>query len=208
MKKIFKYIALALTAAGFASCTAEYPEVKEVNLPQASSFTVRADVDQATNYVTFNMENKGVIPVWIIAATEKIDDQNGLKVTGKNYAYIGNGTRLRFRDAGRHSVEVKAYNTSGLSAGSQILEFELNETYHDPFDAFPYIKALSNGSSQTWEWNYLVPGHFGCGDVAGVTGLNWWSAGANEKKDWSMYDQLHKRWQSHIQSDRRKTICQ
>ena len=63
MKKIFKYIALALSVAALAACAPDYPELKESELPQASSFDVTVDVDQSTNYVTFNMNNKGVVPV-------------------------------------------------------------------------------------------------------------------------------------------------
>ncbi len=187
MKKIFKYIALALSVAALAACAPDYPELKESELPQASSFDVTVDVDQSTNYVTFNMNNKGVVPVWIVGPTDPIDNAAGSKVTGKNYAYTGNGVKLRFRDAGKHTVEVKAYNANGVSVGSQVIEFSLNETYRDPFDAAPYIKALSNGSSQAWEWNYKENGHFGCGP-AGGDGLGWWSCGANEKADWSLYD--------------------
>ena len=145
------------------------------------------EVNQETNYVTFNMNNNGIVPVWIVGATDPIDNANGSKVTGKNYAYTGNGLLLRFRDEGKHTVEVKAYNAHGISVGSQMVEFTLNNTYRDPFDPAPYIKALSDGSTKTWEWNHTVAGHFGCGPFGG-TGTEWWSAGAEEKKDWSLYD--------------------
>ncbi len=187
MKTILKYFAVPLALAAFASCYPDYPAVSEADLPQAAGFNITADVDQASNYVTFNMDNKGVVPIWIVSPTDQIDNASGSKVTGKSYAYTGNGVRLRFRDAGKHIVEVKAYNSNGISVGSQMLEFTLNETYRDPFDASPFFKALSNGSTQTWEWNYTAGGHFGCGP-AGGNGLDWWSAGANEKKDWSLYD--------------------
>ena len=148
---------------------------------------MQVEVNQETNYVTFNMNNNGIVPVWIVGATDPIDNANGSKVTGKNYAYTGNGLLLRFRDEGKHTVEVKAYNAHGISVGSQMVEFTLNNTYRDPFDPAPYIKALSDGSTKTWEWNHTVAGHFGCGPFGG-TGTEWWSAGAEEKKDWSLYD--------------------
>ena len=144
-------------------------------------------MNQETNYVTFYMNNNGIVPVWIVGATDPIDNANGSKVTGKNYAYTGNGLLLRFRDEGKHTVEVKVYNAHGISVGSQMVEFTLNNTYRDPFDPAPYIKALSDGSTKTWEWNHTVAGHFGCGPFGG-TGTEWWSAGAEEKKDWSLYD--------------------
>ena len=187
MKTTLKYIALSMSAALMAACSPDYITPDQAKLPQAADFDVQVEVNQETNYVTFNMNNNGIVPVWIVGATDPIDNANGSKVTGKNYAYTGNGLLLRFRDEGKHTVEVKAYNAHGISVGSQMVEFTLNNTYRDPFDPAPYIKALSNGSTKTWEWNHTVAGHFGCGPFGG-TGTEWWSAGAEEKKDWSLYD--------------------
>ena len=182
-----KYIALSMSAALMAACSPDYITPDQAKLPQAADFDVQVEVNQETNYVTFNMNNNSIVPVWIVGATDPIDNANGSKVTGKNYAYTGNGLLLRFRDEGKHTVEVKAYNAHGISVGSQMVEFTLNNTYRDPFDPAPYIKALSDGSTKTWEWNHTVAGHFGCGPFGG-TGTEWWSAGAEEKKDWSLYD--------------------
>lgn len=187
MKTTLKYIALSMSAALMAACSPDYITPDQAKLPQAADFDVQVEVNQETNYVTFNMNNNGIVPVWIVGATDPIDNANGSKVTGKNYAYTGNGLLLRFRDEGKHTVEVKAYNAHGISVGSQMVEFTLNSTYRDPFDPAPYIKALSDGSTKTWEWNHTVAGHFGCGPFGG-TGTEWWSAGAEEKKDWSLYD--------------------
>ena len=187
MKTTLKYIALSMSAALMAACSPDYITPDQAKLPQAADFDVQVEVNQETNYVTFNMNNHGIVPVWIVGATDPIDNANGSKVTGKNYAYTGNGLLLRFRDEGKHTVEVKAYNAHGISVGSQMVEFTLNNTYRDPFDPAPYIKALSDGSTKTWEWNHTVAGHFGCGPFGG-TGTEWWSAGAEEKKDWSLYD--------------------
>lgn len=187
MKTTLKYIALSMSAALMAACSPDYITPDQAKLPQAADFDVQVEVNQETNYVTFNMNNNGIVPVWIVGATDPIDNANGSKVTGKNYAYTGNGLLLRFRDEGKHTVEVKAYNAHGISVGSQMVEFTLNNTYRDPFDPAPYIKALSDGSTKTWEWNHTVAGHFGCGPFGG-TGTEWWSAGAEEKKGWSLYD--------------------
>ncbi len=187
MKTTLKYIALSMSAALMAACSPDYITPDQAKLPQAADFDVQVEVNQETNYVTFNMNNNGIVPVWIVGATDPIDNAGGSKVTGKNYAYTGNGLLLRFRDEGKHTVEVKAYNAHGISVGSQMVEFTLNNTYRDPFDPAPYIKALSDGSTKTWEWNHTVAGHFGCGPFGG-TGTEWWSAGAEEKKDWSLYD--------------------
>ena len=117
MKKLFKYIAVLAASVLAFGC---YPEVltpDQSKLPSASDFDVEIVVDQATNYVTFTMKNQGVVPMWIFG-DQKID-----KTANSRYAYTANGITLRFRDAGEHQVEVKAYNANGISQGSQIYTF-------------------------------------------------------------------------------------
>ena len=177
MKSTIKYAAIAAVALLAASCKIDYVEPDQNLLPQASELTPKITVDQSTNMVTFEVEDKGVVPLWIFG-DEKIDGK-----ASKKYAYAQNGVTLRIRDAGQHSVELKAYNANGISQGSQIVTFSLDNTYRDPFDATPYMKAIAN----TWAWDSENAGHFGCGE-SGTVGTNWWSAGANEKADWSLYD--------------------
>ena len=182
MKKTFKYLALAAAFVfAAAACTPEYPEPKASDLPQASALDVTISVDQSTNYVTFVMNNKGVVPVWIFG-DQKIDGK-----ASKKYSYTENNLTLRFREEGEHTVEVKAYNANGLSQGSLVKTFTLENTYRDPFDPSPYIKAISDGSSQDWVWNSTEDGHFGCGPVGNP--LAWWSCGANGKAGF-LYDDV------------------
>ena len=169
MKSTIKYAAIAAVALLAASCKIDYVEPDQNLLPQASELTPKITVDQSTNMVTFEVEDKGVVPLWIFG-DEKIDGK-----ASKKYAYAQNGVTLRIRDAGQHSVELKAYNANGISQGSQIVTFSLDNTYRDPFDATPYMKAIAN----TWAWDSENAGHFGCGEP-GTDGTNWWSAGANE----------------------------
>lgn len=164
-------------------CTTDYPEPDINGLPQASDLIPKIEIDQETNYVTFSIENSGMVPMWIFG-DELIDGK-----ASKTYAYTQNGVTLRFRDAGVHQVELKAYNVNGISVGSKVIEFEMLNTYHEPFNAEPYKKALSNSSSQNWQWNYTVDGHFGCGQSA-ANPTEWWSASANEKEGWSLYDDI------------------
>ena len=179
--KIFKYMALALAAVLSVGCMQEQFELDPNKVPSASDLQVKIDVDQATNYVTFSIENQGMVPMWLFGE-EKIDGK-----ANKKYAYTGNGIQLRLRDAGTHSVEVKAYNAHGVSVGSKTVEFTLENTYRDPFDPSKYITFFAGSESKTWEWNSTVKGHFGCGEP-GTDGTNWWSAGPDEKKDWGLYD--------------------
>lgn len=165
---------MSLLAIG---CTPEIIAPDQDKLPSTDDFDVTISVDQATNYVTFTMNNTGMVPMWIFGDV-KID-----KDVNKKYAYTTNGISLRFRDAGEHFVEVKAYNANGISMGSKIYSFSIENTYRDPFDPSPYVKAITG----EWMWNNEVAGHFGCGpDLAGPAG--WWAAGANEKADWSLYN--------------------
>lgn len=165
---------MSLLAIG---CTPEIIAPDQDKLPSTDDFDVTISVDQATNYVTFTMNNTGMVPMWIFGDV-KID-----KDVNKKYAYTTNGISLRFRDAGEHFVEVKAYNANGISMGSKIYSFSIENTYRDPFDPSPYVKAITG----EWMWNNEVTGHFGCGpDLAGPAG--WWAAGPNEKADWSLYN--------------------
>ena len=181
MKRIWQYIAIAALAVSAAACAPEYPEPNQAGLPQASDLDVTISVDQETNYVTFVMNNKGVVPVWIFG-DQKIDGK-----ASKKYSYTDNNVSLRFRDAGEYTVEVKAYNANGLSQGSLVRTFTLDNTYRDPFDPSPYVKAISGGESQDWVWNSTENGHFGCGPVGNP--LGWWSCDANGKKGF-LYDDV------------------
>ena len=177
MKRIWQYIAIAALAVSAAACAPEYPEVNQAGLPQASDLDVTISVDQETNYVTFVMNNKGVVPVWIFG-DQKIDGK-----ASKKYSYTDNNVSLRFRDAGEYTVEVKAYNVNGLSQGSLVRTFTLDNTYRDPFDPSPYVKAITGD----WVWNSTENGHFGCGPVGNP--LGWWSCEANGKKGF-LYDDV------------------
>ena len=185
MKRLFKYIALALAIPMLAvGCTADYIEPDVNKLPSAETFDVTIDVNQETNYVTFTMNNKLMVPMFIFG-DQLVDGK-----ASKTYAYSGNGISLRFRDAGTYSVEVKAYNAHGISVGSKVYEFSLENTYRDPFDATPYMKALAN----EWQWDQAVQGHFGCGSINAETGqattdgTDWWSCGPDGKADMGLYD--------------------
>ena len=182
MKNILKYITAAVAAVAVFACTPSYPELSKGSLPQASDFKVKIDVDQETNMVTFNLQNQGMIPIWIFGSDQLIDGKQN-----KKYSYTGNGVQLRFREAGTYSVEVKAYNTFGTSVGSVVEKFTLDNTYRDPFDPTPYIRAISGGASQDWVWNSTENGHFGCGPVGNP--LGWWSCEANGKSGF-LYDDV------------------
>lgn len=182
MKRFWKNIAFALSLPLLAiGCTTDYPEPNVNDMPQASDLLPRIEIDQDQNLVTFSIDNSGMVPMWIFG-DEPIDGK-----ASKKYAYTQNGVTLRIRDKGTHLVELKAYNRNGISVGSKMVEFTMDNDYHDPFDATPYIKALSNGSSQNWQWNSTVDNHFGCGQT-GANPTEWYAAKAGEKTQ--LYDDM------------------
>jgi len=186
MKRLFNYMAAALVAVSTLAvgCTADYIEPDQTLAPNAENFDVTIVEDQATNYVTFTLNNKGMVPMWIFGE-EAVDGK-----PNKTYAYTGNSISLRFREAKTYYVEVKAYNAHGVSVGSKVCEFTLENTYRDPFDASPYMKALAN----TWQWDKETDGHFGCGSIDAETGkattdgTDWWKCGPNGKDGVGLYD--------------------
>ncbi|MGM9753785.1 MAG: DUF5121 domain-containing protein [Candidatus Cryptobacteroides sp.] len=179
MKNIIRNIAVLLGIAAVAACNPQIPTPDQGKIPVASDLHAHADVDQESNQVTFWIEESNVIPLWIFGE-EKIDGKDN-----KKYSYAQNHLTLRIREAGTHTVELRAYNSNGISQGSQTVEFVLENTYRDPFDASPYLKAIAN----TWVWDSTNAGHFGCGEnIANPTG--WWSCDANGKDGVGLYDDL------------------
>lgn len=178
MKKnnIKYFAAIAASMLAFA-CTPDFPSPDKNGLPLASSLTPVITVDQETNYVTFSIKETGVVPMWIFGE-DKVDGK-----ANKTYAYTGNGISLRIREAGEHTVEVKAYNANGISQGSKMATYVLENTYRDPFDPTPYMKKMNN----TWMWNAEIKGHFGCGP-SGTDGLEWWSCDPHGKDGYGLYD--------------------
>ena len=65
-------MALALAAVLSVGCVQEQFELDPNKVPSASDLQVKIDVDQATNYVTFSIENQGMVPMWLFGE-EKID---------------------------------------------------------------------------------------------------------------------------------------
>ena len=186
MKGFFKYIAVALAMSLFAiGCNPEIMTPDQNKLPEASEMEVVITPDHTTNYVTFSVKNaKGFVPMWIFGE-DKIDGK-----ANKKFAYVGNDIVLRIREAGVHQVEVKAYNAHGISVGSKIASYELENTYRDPFDPSPDMKAVAG----EWQFNQGVRGHFGCGSINAETGqattdgTDWWACDPDGKEGMGLYD--------------------
>lgn len=174
MKNIFKYMA-GMLIAGFAmtACSPEEFTGANGDIPIASSYesAIEILVDQETNQVTFNLNSKGCMPVWIF--------------DGKNYSTV-NGMQKIYTLAGDYTVDIRIANANGLSDGVITKTFHLDNSI---VDFTRYITFLAGDESKEWWINKDQPGHLGCGEP-GSDGLGWWSAAANEKADAGLYDDI------------------
>ncbi|MDL2213325.1 hypothetical protein LJC72_00030 [Bacteroides sp. OttesenSCG-928-D19] len=174
MKNIFKYMAGVLIA-GFAmtACSPEEFAGANGDIPVASSYesAIEILVDQETNQVTFNLNSKGCMPVWII--------------DGKSYSTV-NGMQKIYTIAGDYTVDVKIANANGISDGTITKTFHLDNSI---VDFSKYITFLAGDSSKEWQIAKDQQGHLGCGE-SGSDGLGWWSAGPNEKANAGLYDDI------------------
>ncbi|MCD7935469.1 MAG: hypothetical protein LUG98_01265 [Tannerellaceae bacterium] len=157
----------------FAACSPDSVDhPSEADLPKVSELQINITVGNK-NVVTFRIENQGVIPIWIFSEDGEISQ------------VVGNDYSKTYAEAGVYTVEVKVYNSNGISEGSVTKDFTVNEDLSLEDD--PNAVIISGGSSKTWVWDMASPGHIGCGD-SGTEGLNWWSAGPYEKADTGMTD--------------------
>jgi hypothetical protein len=165
MKNLFNKIAWGVLSIGLAAaCAPDEPiSLNENAIPSISAANITISAD-SNNVVTFHLENKELVPVWIFQGGDQIA-QNDYKRT--------------FAVPGSYSVYLKVLNKNGVSQDSVKHEFTV--------EGGPYIKFLAGTGSKTWVWDPSVGGHFGCGPSGG-NGLGWSSAGPNEKAGTGMYD--------------------
>lgn len=134
---------------------------------------VSLTVNQDSNLVTLKLNSKEVMPVWVF--------EDGTTNTTNNYQMT---TRL----AGTYSVEVKVANKNGISDGSVVLTYTINNTLVDK-TLITYLCGGLENSTKKWVWNSKVDGHFGCGENY-LNPAGWWSCPANGKAAWGMYDDI------------------
>lgn len=168
---------MAAAVAGWAmtACSAEKYEGANGQLPLADEIDAVITVDQSTNQVTFKLNNPGYYPIW------KIE-----KSAGKYTQSTVNGYTDLLTLAGTYNVEVQMGNRNGVCQGSKSYTFTIENSI---IDWTQYMTLLTNNSSKRWEMAYKTKGHFGCGE-SGSDGLNWWSAGEDEKAGTGMYETI------------------
>ena len=174
---IMKKLAYLLAAAALvlAACTKEsFEHPTEAGIPSASAYTPVVTVDQTTNQVSFSVDEKGIIPVWVLPDKE-----------GKWTEYkTGNPYKRIFASAGDYAVRFHAMNANGISPDYVEKTFHVDNTIMN-FDK--YIRQISGGSTKVWRFNNDEAAHMACGaSVENPT--EWWSAQPNEKKDFGVYD--------------------
>lgn len=158
-----------------AACSEmDYQTLDGNGVPESTDVDVTATVDQTTNTATLNMTSKtgeAFYPIWII-------DE------GKNTVYsTQNQLQKIFSAAGNHTVSYRVGNKNGISAALGTVSFNIENSLKN----FDEIYALLCG--RNWRIANSEAGHLGCGE-SGTDGLNWYSAGADEKKDMGLYDDI------------------
>lgn len=83
-----------------------------------------------------------------------------------------------------YPVTVIAYGTGGVST-TKTIEVEVLSLYSPPADL---LTMLTSNSSRVWRIKAEAKPHFGLGPVNGTTPFEWYSAGANDKDGFGMYD--------------------
>lgn len=173
MKRL-AYILAAATLV-LAACTKEsFQHPSEAGIPSASAYNPVVTVDQSTNQVTFSVDEKGIIPVWVLPDKE-----------GKWTEYkTGNPYKRIYASAGDYAVRFHAMNANGISPDYVEKTFHIDNTIMN-FDK--YIRQISGGSTKVWRINNDEAAHMACGaSVENPT--EWWQAQPDEKKDFGVYD--------------------
>ena len=150
------------------ACSPEEFEGADPNgLPTAGSADFQMTVDQETNQmVATYTPAAGTYPVWIIDGTSYS--------TLPEVGYTNT-------EAGTHTVELRIGNRNGISQAGVSKTFTFNETKVDWSADFRRI------TGKEWRIDNKSAQHMGCGP-ANTAGTEWWSAGADETKDFGVYD--------------------
>ena len=155
-------------ALAFSACSPEkFDGVDPNGLPSLSGVDFTLNVDQEVNQITASYpEVAGQYPVWII---------NGSRYSTLNEVDWSN------TEAGTYTVELRLGNRNGITQTGVKKEFTFNETKVD------FTNYFNRLTGKEWRIANAEPAHLACGP-SGTAGVEWWSAGADEKKDWGVYD--------------------
>ena len=170
--KIYKLFCAAIVSvslmAGFASCSPDSFEVADPNaVPTLDGVDFDISVDQETNQMIATYTPRpGTYPIWIINGTS----YSTLQEVG-----------YQNPEAGTYTIGLKLGNRNGFSQGTVTKTFTFNETKID------YTADFRRITGKEWRFANKEVAHLACGP-AGTAGVEWWSAGPNEKEGTGMYD--------------------
>ena len=179
MKKLAYILTAVLALAACAKEEIHHPT--EADAPQtASAYEPVITVDQEINQVTFSIDAKAVIPVWIF------QDKDGEFTERK----AQNGLKRIFATAGDYKVRMQIMNAAGITPDYVEKTFHIDNTIAS-FDR--YITFLAGGTSADNTKNWHIDGeteaHLGCGP-SGTDGLEWYSAGVKDKDAFGLYEDI------------------
>ena len=178
MKKLAYILAAAVLV--FSCAKEEINHPSEGQVVDASSFEPVITVDQETNQVTFSVDAKAVVPVWVFQASDE---------TWSEY-HSGNGFRKIFTKSGDYSVRMHVMNAAGMSPDYVQKSFHINNTLAN-YDKYITFLAGGTAAANTKDWHIdgETPAHMGCGEP-GTDGTNWWSAAAGDKTAFGVYEDI------------------
>ena len=169
MTRKHQHTAMAILAAlAFAACSPDSFEGADPNgIPTIDDADFTMTVDQETNQMIANYNPKpGTYPIWIL----------------NNSAYSTlNEVGYKNDEAGTYTVELKLGNRNGFSQRGITKTFTFNETKVD------YTADFRRICDKEWRIANKEVAHLACGP-AGTAGTEWWSAQADEKKAFGLYD--------------------
>ena len=178
MKKLAYILTAVLALAACAKEEIHHPTEAEAPAT-ASVYEPIITVDQETNQVTFSIDAKGVIPVWLFynSKTEDFSDR-----------YTRNNLTRIFTAAGDYKVWMHVMNAAGVTPDYVEKSFHINNTL---VDFSKYVNVLAGGkeegATRTWHIDGTVEKHLGCGP-AGTEGLEWYSAAPGDKDAFGLYE--------------------
>ncbi len=168
------YIA-SLAALTLAACSPEdYDSVNEAGLPVAQDAKAKVDVDDETNTVTLSLEGAGQYVMWYLPV-------DGKEITKKAIYSTSNPLTRIWASAGDYTVYYRVGNSNGLSQGMGQLSFTVKNSLTN------YDEIYAKLCNKEWRIANSEAGHMGCGP-AGTDGTEWWTAKADEKKAFGLYD--------------------
>ena len=172
MNKIYQLLFAGIVgcsmSAALTSCSPdEFSGADPNGIPNVQGVDFQISVDQETNQMVASYAAQpGTYPVWIL--------------DGASYSVLPE-VGYKNSEAGTHTIAMKLGNRNGFSQGSVKKTYTFNETKID------YSADFRRITGKEWRIDNKEVGHMGCGP-AGTAATEWWSAVADDKKDFGVYD--------------------